>query len=98
MTSRHCDDTDVGFTQASSVIPLVKCSEFESGTFTRALVPLKTSAFPYFPAVVQVAFEIVPLLPLPDRSATVVPEPSLKAYAATRPDAGDWVVAAALFE
>jgi hypothetical protein len=38
---------------------------------TRALVPLKTSALPNFPAVVQVAFAIVPALPLPERSATV---------------------------
>ncbi len=60
--------------------------------FTRALVPLKESAAPYFPAVVQVALERVPVLPPPEASAVVVPDPSLKAYAATRPvcaSAGD---------
>jgi hypothetical protein len=53
--------------------------------FTRALLPLKTSAFPYFPAVVQVAFAIVPVFPFPEESATVVPVPSLNEYAATSP-------------
>ena len=52
---------------------------------TRALVPLKTKASPYLPEVVQVALVIVPLLPLPEESLTVVPVPSLNAYAATRP-------------
>ena len=52
---------------------------------TSALVPLKTRASPYLPAVVQVAFAIVPLLPLPEESWTVVPVPSLNEYAATRP-------------
>ena len=39
------------------------------------LVPLNSSALPYLPDAVQVAFAIVPLLPLPDASATVVPDP-----------------------
>src|SRR5260370_742754 len=56
--------------------------------FTRALVPLKTSALPYFPAVVQVAFAIVPVFPFPEESATVVPVPSLNEYAATNPEIG----------
>ena len=68
----------VGLTQASSVIPLVMSSEFESFTFTRALVPLKKRALPNLPAVDQVAFESVPVLALPDRSAVVVPLPSSK--------------------
>jgi hypothetical protein len=34
----------------------------------------------------HVAFVIVPLLPLPDTSVTVVPDPSLNGYAATSPD------------
>src|SRR5437773_3760937 len=87
MTSRHAGDTVTGFTQASSVMPLVRCSEAESGTLTREFVPLKRSALPYLPAVVQVAFEIVPVLPLPEESATVVPLPSSKPYADTRPGA-----------
>ena len=54
-----------------------------SGIVDPALVPLKTSALPNLPAVVQVALATVPLLPFPDESATVVPEPSSNAYAAT---------------
>ena len=47
----------VGFTHASSVIPLVRSSELESLTLTRAFVPLKKSALPNFPAVDQVVFD-----------------------------------------
>ena len=68
----------VGLTQASSVIPVVRSSEFESLTFTQALVPLKKSALPNLPLVDQVAFESVPVLLLPERSAVVVPLPSSK--------------------
>jgi hypothetical protein len=78
----------VGKSHASSVIPVVRSSEFESLTVTRALVPLKDKAFPYFPEVVQVAVPIVPVFPLPDASVTIVPKPSLKPYAATRPGIG----------
>ena len=72
----------VGSTHASNVIALVRCSEAESGIVTRELDPLKLNAPPYLPAT-QVAFAIVPLLPFPDASATVVPDPSSNAYAAT---------------
>ena len=50
-----------------SSCPLVRSSEFESGMLTEAFVPLKESALPNRPAVApaQVAFVIVPLLPLP---------------------------------
>src|SRR5262245_29736792 len=65
-------------------MPVVRCKEAASGTLTRALVPLNDSALPYLPAVDQVAAVIVPALLFPEASATVVPEPSLKAYAATR--------------
>ena len=57
----------------------MSCSEAASGTVTRALVPLNTSALPNLPALVQVAPLIVPLLLLPEVSATVVPLPSLNA-------------------
>ena len=53
---------------------------------TRALVPLNCNALPNLPAVDQVALLIVPLLPFPDASVTVVPGPSSNAYAATRLD------------
>ena len=43
---------------------------------TSALEPLKLRALPYLPEVVQDALCSVPTFPLPDRSATVVPEPS----------------------
>src|SRR5512139_3854996 len=66
-------------------MPVVSCNELALGTVTTALVPLNTSALPYLPAVIHVAALIVPLLPLPDRSVSVVPDPSLKPYAATRP-------------
>src|SRR5262245_37823743 len=92
-------DTVVGFTQASSVIAEPRCRVAESGTLTVAFDPLKDSPLPYFPAAVHAAFASVPVLPLPEASATVVPEPSLNAYAATRPPAvACAVVAVATFE
>ena len=81
------DETVDGLTQASSVIAAVKCKEAASGIVTRAPDPLNVRAFPYFPEVVQVALAIVPVFPLPDESETVVPEPSLKEYAATSVEA-----------
>src|SRR5262245_53401167 len=87
-TVRQLLPSALGLTQASSVIPFVRSSELESGTFTIALVPLKLKAPPYLPLVLQVAFAIVPLLPLPDRSGRLVPEPWSKEYAATRPTGG----------
>src|SRR5258705_908241 len=77
--------TVVGLTHASSVIAVVKRRDAESGIVTTALVPLNESAPPYFPAVDHVVADTVPVLPLPDRSVTVVPVPSLNEYAATRP-------------
>jgi hypothetical protein len=88
ITSRHALDTVDGLTQASKVIPVVRRKLAESGMVSRALVPLNTSAFPYLPAVVQVAFWTVPVFPVPEASATAVPAPSLNEYAATRPAAG----------
>src|SRR5678815_6033695 len=64
----------VGMTQASSVIRVVSASELELLTSTRSLTPSKLSAVPYLPATTQVAPPlIVPVLPLPEASATVVP-------------------------
>ena len=45
---------------------------------TSAFVPLKTSASPYLPEVVQVAPVIVPLLPFPETSARTAPLPASK--------------------
>jgi hypothetical protein len=77
ITDRHHVGVAVGYTHASRVMPPVSCSEAVCGTVTRALVPLKTSAPPYFPDAVHVAPLIVPVLPFPDTSATVLPLPSL---------------------
>ena len=74
-------------------------SEAESGTVTRAVEPLNESALPYLPAVDQVAVPIEPAFALAEASATLVPLPSLKDQAATRP-AGpdvDWKVATRLW-
>src|SRR4029077_10593100 len=67
---------------------LVNCSDVALLMVTKALDPLKVKALPYLPEVVQVAPLIVPLFPLPDRSLTTVPLPSLNPYAATRPGVG----------
>src|SRR5690349_9683101 len=99
MTSRQLLVTTDGLTQASSVMAVVRCSDAASGMSTRALLPLKDRALPNLPAVLQVAPPTsVPVLPLPDRSATVVPVPSLKPYAATRPGVVAGVVALATLE
>ena len=66
MTSRQVLVTAVGLTHASSVMPLVRCSDAASATVTFALVPLKLRAFPYLPCVVQVALLMAPMFPLPE--------------------------------
>src|ERR1043165_6316791 len=97
MTSRHPALMAVGNTHASSVIAAERWSDGESLIDTRAVVPLNDSALPYFPDAVHVALTIEPVLPLPDRSVTDVPDPSLKAYAATRLGFVASVVAVAMF-
>src|SRR5262252_6190210 len=64
---------------------LVNCSDGALLMVTKALLPLKDKALPYLPEVVHVAPVIVPLFPLPDKSLTTVPLPSLNPYAATKP-------------
>ena len=68
MTSRQLPIRD-GLTHASSVIPVVRCSDAASLIVIFAFVPLNTRALPYFPRLVHVAFEIVPGL----SSAIAVP-------------------------
>ena len=87
-----------GLTHASSVIPALSCNEAELGTFTRALVPLNTSAPPNLPALVQVAFEIVPVFPFPEESPTDGPDLSSNEYAATNPAVAARVLADVVFE
>src|SRR5262245_8677519 len=84
MTSRQLVVTADGLTHASSVIALVRCREAASGIVTSALMPSNDNPAPYIP-VVHVALVMNPVFPVPDASATVVPVPSLNAYAATRP-------------
>src|SRR3989442_652235 len=99
MTSRHALVTADGFTHASSVIPLVRRSEGASLIVTRPLVPLKTKALPNLPWVVQVTpLPSVPVLLLPETSATVVPAPSATPQAAARRATAFGVVALATLE
>ena len=81
-TVRQALSPRVGRTQASRVMPVFRSSVAASATVTQSLTPSKLSALPFFP-VVQVAPEMVPALPLPERSASVVPEPASNEYAAT---------------
>jgi len=71
ITVRQLPETEVGLTQPISVIPVVRSSEFESATVTQSLTPSKVTAPPYLPATVATAPESVPLLLLPETSATV---------------------------
>src|SRR6476619_5188449 len=70
-----------GWTHASRVIPVVRSNPAESATVTQSLTPSNERAPPYLP-VVQVAPEIVPVIP-PTVLFTVVPVPSLNPNAAT---------------
>jgi hypothetical protein len=65
----------VGFTHASSVIPVVRSSDAASAIVTQSSSPSNASAPPARP-VARVAPEIVPGLPLPDASVAVVPDAS----------------------
>src|SRR4051812_7097665 len=78
----------VGFTQASSVMPVVRSRSLASGMLTNALEPLKLSARPFLPVVVRVAAAIAPVCPWPDTPVTVEPLGSSKLYAATGVGAG----------
>src|SRR2546430_3646684 len=98
ITQRQAPLSVSGFTHASSVIRLVSCSEGELATVTQLEAPSKESALPYLPFAVHVVLLRVPVLPLPEESATVVPVPSLKEYTATRPLGGAVTVAVAWLE
>src|SRR5215831_899353 len=88
MRSLQALPTRTGFTHASNVIPVLKCNDAESFTVTSEVEPLKTSALPYLPFVVQFAVLKVPRLVFPDESATFVPVPSSNEYEAMRPGIG----------
>ena len=74
-----------GRTHASSVIPVVKSSEFASGTVTQSLTPSKLNAEPNRPAPLHTGPEIEPTFPFPEESAALEPDPASNPYAATRP-------------
>ena len=68
----------VGYTQASSVMPVVRSSDAESLMVTQSLTPSKERALPKRPWVIRVAPLMVPVLPLPEPSTTVEPLASSK--------------------
>ena len=74
-TVRQVAPSALGLTQASRVIPFVRSSVFESATLTMLVVPLKLRAPPNLPVVDHVVPLTVPLLPFPERSVSVLPEP-----------------------
>src|SRR5436190_24332488 len=79
----------VGRVQASSVSGPVRRSAGVSAMVTSPSTPLNASAAPLWPFVVQVTPPWrTPALPLLELSRVVVPLPSSKPYAATRPVAG----------
>src|SRR5438093_1155210 len=86
MLVQPLDDSAVGFTHPSSVMPVVNPNVALFSTVTSASMPLNESALPNRPATCT-APEIVPLLSLPDdvESFATVPVVSLKFSAITRP-------------
>ena len=97
-TVRQLEPSAAGFTHASSVIPFERSREFASATVTQLEEPLNDNAPPNLPATLHVAPLIVPLFPFPERSASVVPVPALKEYAATSPGGGGGGGGGAMFE
>ena len=83
-TVRQIEFWTFGLTHASSVIPVDRSSELVSAIVTQSLTPSKERAPPFLPAA-QTAPESVPWLPLPEVSATEVPEPASNEYAPTSP-------------
>ena len=69
-----------GKTHASSVLPVAKCNDGESLILTHPLVPLKVSAPPNLPEVVQLGPMITPTFPFADESPALVPVPSSNPY------------------
>ena len=86
ITVRHVVPSALGRTHASSVIPVVRSSSAWSGIRTWSSTPSNDSAPAVRPAADQTGPPVsVPGWPRPERSASVVPEPSSNEYAATRP-------------
>ena len=68
----------VGLTHASMVMPELRSRELLSGIVTMLLVPSKERALPYLPLGLHPVPVAVPEFPLPERSVTETPLPSLK--------------------
>ena len=83
-----------GLTQASSVIAAGQVQRGRVGDRDPGARAVEAERLAVLPAVAQVAFATVPVVPFPDASATVVPDPSSNAYAATNPDVAAGVVEA----
>src|SRR5919109_3369775 len=84
---RHPACDSLGRTQPDRVIASLRSNAADAGTRTVCPAPSNRTAEPNRPRDVQVAPEIVPVLPLPDASAALLPEPASNPYAATRPTA-----------
>src|SRR5262245_14232314 len=88
----------VGKIQAARVMAVPRSREGDAGTWTRLLMPSKLRADPKRPWGTQIAPAMVAVLPRPEASAAVVPAPSLKPKAATKPGGVLAVVAVAGLE
>jgi hypothetical protein len=77
-TVRQAVPSVEGFTQASSVMPVLKSKLAESFTVTQLLVPLNDNALPNLPAALHEAPVIAPVFAQPETSLTVSPAPSSK--------------------
>src|SRR3954468_23902641 len=87
-TVRQTLPSAVGRTHASIVIALVRSRSLASAIETESLTPSNESAPPFLPAALHVAPLIVPGWLWPVTSASVVPLPASKLYAATASTGG----------
>src|SRR5262245_6287766 len=82
---RKSVNVEAGLTHAERVKELDRSRELESSTVTLSSMPSKYNALPTFPAVHRGPLTRVPVFPLPEESAAVVPLPSSNLQWATRP-------------
>ncbi len=80
---RHDKPNADGLTHASNVARVDKSNDALSATVTQSLIPSNVRADPNLPEVVRVAPAMVPLLPRPEPSVTVVPLVSSNPHAPT---------------
>src|SRR3954471_112127 len=87
-TVRQALPSELGRTHASAVMPVVRSRSLASAIETASLTPSNDSAPPVLPVALQLAPLIVPGWFLPETSASVLPLPASKLYAATSPALG----------